>query len=432
MSSEPIELSGPGPGAPEEGVRPLAWYRQVDRTQWKAFLATFFGWVLDGFDFTILTFVLIDIQKSFSVESALAGLLGTVTLLFRLVGGSVAGVLADRFGRKLPLMLSILWFSLFACLSGFSTSYAMLFAFRALFGIGMGGEWAAGMPLALEHWPAHLRGIASGLLQGGFSWGFILSALVFHYVYPLFAGDPELAWRAMFWIGVLPALLVLWIRSGVAESPVWLERERERRSGGASGTVEPVSVLRIFRRDLLPTTLHCGVLVAVFMCSYYSITFWYPTHLREAGIDPFHYLVSLNLGSIAGAALCGRLSETRLGRRGAVTLTGLIAIALIPFYLMTREPLLLWLGAFAMGLAGPGMWGVIPAYLTARFPVEARGVGAGFTYHAGAALGSVVPTLIGALRDDGTGLPEAMAFFIAGGTLLATVLIWLGPETRGR
>ena len=156
--------------------RALPWYRQVNREQWKAFLATFAGWVLDGFDATIITFVLIDIQKSFAVDKALAGALGTVTLFFRLIGGVAAGAVADRWGRKLPLMLSILWFSLFAFLSGFSTSYAMLFAFRALFGIGMGGEWAAGMPLALEHWPAHLRGTASGLLQGGFSWGFILSA----------------------------------------------------------------------------------------------------------------------------------------------------------------------------------------------------------------------------------------------------------------
>ena len=126
---------------------PLPWYRQVTREQWKAFFATFLGWLLDGFDFTIMTFILIDIQDSFTVDRALAGALGTVTLLFRLVGGFGAGVAADRWGRKLPLMLSILWFSIFAFLSGFSTSYAMLFAFRALFGIGMGGEWAAGMPL---------------------------------------------------------------------------------------------------------------------------------------------------------------------------------------------------------------------------------------------------------------------------------------------
>ncbi len=156
------------------------WFRQVNGEQWRAFLATFFGWLLDGFDFTIMTFILIDIQDSFTVDRALAGALGTVTLMFRLVGGLGAGVMADRWGRKLPLMLSILWFSLFAFLSGFSTSYAMLFAFRALFGIGMGGEWAAGMPLALEHWPTRLRGLASGLLQGGWYWGFILSALTFY------------------------------------------------------------------------------------------------------------------------------------------------------------------------------------------------------------------------------------------------------------
>jgi SHS family lactate transporter-like MFS transporter len=200
----------------------LPWYRQVNATQWRAFWATFLGWVLDGFDFTILTFILIDIQKSFTVDSALAGALGTVTLMMRFVGGALAGTAADRWGRRLPLMLSILWFSLFAALSGFSTSYAMLFAFRALFGIGMGGEWAAGMPLVIEHWPAHLRGRASGLLQGGYSWGFILSATAYTVIYPYLTQYGELAWRAMFWIGVLPALLVLWIRRNVEESPVWL------------------------------------------------------------------------------------------------------------------------------------------------------------------------------------------------------------------
>src|SRR5512134_2473152 len=202
----------------------FAWTRQVNRAQWRAFWATFLGWALDGFDFTILTFVIIDIQNSFTVDRAMAGALGTVTLFTRLVGGVVAGTAADKWGRKLPLALSILWFSIFAFLSGFSTSYAMLFAFRALFGIGMGGEWAAGMPLVLEHWPAHLRGIASGLLQGGFSWGFILSAFVFTYVYPLLRPYGELAWRGMFWMCIAPALLVLWIRGNVSESPVWLER----------------------------------------------------------------------------------------------------------------------------------------------------------------------------------------------------------------
>ena|SRR5688572_30763535 len=139
----------------------LPWYRQVNRVQWRAFIASFGGWILDGFDFMILSFVLIDIQQEFSVDAAAAGLLGTVTMLMRLVGGVAAGTAADKWGRKGPLMISILWFSLFAFLCGFSTSYAMLFTLRAIFGIGMGGEYAAAMPLTLEHWPAHLRGVAS-------------------------------------------------------------------------------------------------------------------------------------------------------------------------------------------------------------------------------------------------------------------------------
>ncbi len=406
----------------------LPWYRQVNREQWKAFLATFLGWVLDGFDFTILTFVLLDIQKSFTVDSALAGALGTVTLLFRLVGGVVAGSMADKYGRKLPLMLSILWFSIFACLSGFSTSYAMLFGFRALFGIGMGGEWAAGMPLALEHWPARLRGIASGLLQGGYSWGFILSAIAFQYVYPLFRGSADLGWRVMFWIGVLPALLVLWIRSGVSESPVWLARQKHLRD---THKKDQMSMVRIFRKDLLGVTIQCSLLLGAFMFSYYSISFWYPTLLRETGLEPMRYLIALNLGGIIGAAFWGRMSETRLGRRGAATAASLMAIVLMPVYLSVSWPMLAVFAAFLMGAGGAGMWGIIPTYLTERFPTSARGVGPGFAYHAGAGLGSITPTLIGALKDRGMTLPVAMGSLIAASCTTAIVLLWLGPETRG-
>src|SRR5688572_11835289 len=234
--------------------------------------------MLDGFDFTILTFVLADIQRSFTIDNALAGALGTVTLMFRLVGGAAAGTAADRWGRKLPLMLSIIWFSLFTVLSGFSTSYGMLFACRALFGIGMGGEWAAGMPLALEHLPDRLRGAAAGILQGAWAWGYISSALVFQTVYPLLRGEMDEAWRAMFWLGAIPAMLVLWIRSRVTESPVWLALQRERTDGTAGHS--RVSLTRIFQRDLIGTTIHCSVLAACFMVSYYSVTYWYARFLQ--------------------------------------------------------------------------------------------------------------------------------------------------------
>jgi SHS family lactate transporter-like MFS transporter len=415
--------------APDPSRSRLPWYRQVDRNQWRAFWATFLGWVLDGFDFTILTFILIDIQESFTIDRALAGALGTVTLLMRLVGGAAAGTAADRWGRRRPLMLSILWFSLFAGLSGFSTSYAMLFAFRALFGIGMGGEWAAGMPLVLEHWPAHLRGIASGLLQGGYSWGFILSAMVFTFVFPVLEPYGEIAWRSMFWLGIGPALLVLWIRKNVPESPVWLERQKHLKE---QQRPDGISLWRIFKPDLLMTTVQCSVLIGSFMFSYYSITFWYATYLRERGLTTLSFLIALNLGGILGSYVWGRASEGRPGRRGAATVAALLGVAMVPLYLYASDTRLLFIGAALMGLFGAGMWGVIPTYLSERFPTAARSVGAGFSYHAGAALGSMTPFVVGAFQDRGWELPDAMATCIVISLLLSTAMLWLGPETRGR
>jgi len=407
----------------------LPWYRQVDATQWRAFWATFLGWVLDSFDFTILTFILIDIQNSFTIDRALAGALGTVTLLMRFVGGAVAGTAADRWGRRLPLMLSVLWFSLFAGLSGFSTSYAMLFGFRALFGIGMGGEWAAGMPLVLEHWPAHLRGIASGLLQGGYSWGFILSAFVFTFVYPSLTPYGDFAWRAMFWIGIGPALLVFWVRRNVAESPVWLERQQHLHE---TRQQDGISLLRIFRRDLLPTTLQTSVLIGSFMFSGHSISFWYATFLREMGYSTLAYLVAFNLGGIVGTAVWGRVSEGRPGRRGAATIAALASLGVIPLYLFSADPSLLLLGALLMGFFGFGMWGVVPTYLSERFPTAVRGVGSGFAYHAGSSLGALTPFVVGALQDAGWKLPHAMAVCIGSSLVIVIAMLWSGPETRGR
>jgi SHS family lactate transporter-like MFS transporter len=397
--------------------------------QRRAFAAAFLGWMLDGFDFTILTFVLADIQQHFSVNSALAGALGTVTLMFRLVGGAAAGTAADRWGRKLPLVLSILWFSLFTVLTGFSTSYTMLFACRALFGIGMGGEWAAGMPLALEHLPDRLRGAAAGILQGAWAWGYILSALVFQMLYPTLPSD--IAWRVLLWTGAVPALLVLWIRARVSESPVWMERAG-RAGGLGPGAKSKISLARIFRPDLVGTTIQCSILSAAFMVSYYAVTYWYATFLRGRQLNTLPYLVALNVGGIIGSAFWGWISEGRLGRRGAVTCAALIGIAVCPLYVLAADPRVLIAGAFLVGLGAHGMWGAFPSYLTERFPPEVRGAGAGFCYHAGALVGSFTSFAIGHMRDAGTPLPNAMAMSIAASGLAVAVLIWLGPETRGR
>jgi SHS family lactate transporter-like MFS transporter len=395
----------------------------------RAFAAAFFGWMLDGFDFTILTFVLADIQRSFTVDNALAGALGTVTLMFRLVGGAAAGTAADRWGRKLPLMLSIIWFSLFTVLSGFSTSYAMLFACRALFGIGMGGEWAAGMPLALEHLPDHLRGPAAGVLQGAWAWGYISSALVFQTLYPVLHVEMSEAWRAMFWIGAIPAMFVLWIRSSVSESPVWLALHR---GGAAAAPSATVSLPRIFHRDLIGTTLHCSLLAACFMVSYYSVTYWYATFLQSRGLSTLPYIVGLNAGGIGGSAFWGGVSQGRLGRRGAVTCAAALGVAVAPLYLMSDDTFVLFAGAILVGFGAHGMWGAFPSYLAERFPSEVRGAGAGFCYHAGALAGSFTSYAIGHLVDAGWTLPGAMTVSIALSGLAVSVLIWLGPETRGR
>jgi MFS transporter, SHS family, lactate transporter len=403
--------------------------RDVTTDQWHAFFGAFLGWAMDGFDFSILTFLLIDIQHSFTVDRALAGALGTVTLMFRLVGGMGAGTAADRFGRKVPLMLSILWISLFSLLSGFSTNYAMLFAFRALFGIGMGGVWAAALPLALEHWPKNLRGAVSGMLMSGFNWGYILAALVFQFVYPLFGETKYAGWRVLFWVASLPVLLVFWIRARVRESPVWLESR-----GNLKGTSQKdrLSIVGIFQRKLIVTTIQTSLMMAAFMFSYYSIIFWYPTFLRDAKLPPLLYLVVLNLGGVMGTVLWGRASETKLGRRGAISLAALIGVLVIPIFVASHLPITLLLGGFITGSCAIGIFGVAPAYLSERFPTAARAVGPGFAWHAGAAVGSLTPTFIGVLQDRGVPLPDAMGVCMAVAGVLVIATMWLGPETRGR
>jgi SHS family lactate transporter-like MFS transporter len=282
----------------------MPWYREVSRQEWKTFLTTFAAWTLDAFDFTIITFVLTDIRRSFEVNAALAGALATVTLLFRMVGGIGAGTLADRYGRKGPILFSIAWYTAFALLSGLATSYVMLFAFRGLFGIGMGGMWAAGMPLALEQWPAKHRGIASGILQGGYSTGFLLSSLVYQLGYPLVDDNPDRAWRLMLWAGVLPAIAVFYFMSRVSESPLWLEQKRQR--GNAPGRL---SLARLFDRDLRGVTLHTSALMGAFVWTYQSSTIWYPTLLASLKQQPLAFLLLLNAGGVIGSVVFGALSE---------------------------------------------------------------------------------------------------------------------------
>ncbi len=407
----------------------LPWYRQVTPAQWKTFLTTFAAWTLDAFDFTILTFVLIDIQQSFSVNRALAGALGTVTLLFRMVGGIGAGTLADRYGRKGPILFSIAWYTVFAFLSGLSTTYVMLFAFRGLFGIGMGGMWAAGMPLALEQWPAKFRGIASGILQGGYSAGFLLSSLVYQLGYPLIDHRTEWAWRLMLWAGVIPGMAIFFMMRRVPESPVWLQHQQEMT---ARGEKPRLSVRRMFDPDLRWVTLHTSILMGGYVFMYQSTTFWYPTLLTQLEQQPLAFLLLLNAGGLIGSVAFGALSEWWGGRRGAATLGVALGLASAPVYLFSSSTGGLLLGAWLIGFLASGAWGIVPGYLSERFPTDVRGVGTGFSYHVGVGIGSLGPYLIGALQDDGMDLRSAMLRCIVGAGLALLVLLWLGPETKGR
>jgi MFS family permease len=237
-----------------------------------------------------------------------------------------------------------------------------------------------------------------------------------------------MGWRVMLWIGILPSFLVFFIMKGVKESPVWLERQRHLKERNQT---DSLSLIRLFQPDLIKTTLHTSILMGAFLFMYHSITYWYPTLLGQMHRQTLPYLAALNIGGIIGAIVFGRLSEGTLGRRGSATIATIVGILSIPLYVFAQDATLLILGALAMGLFGAGNFGVVPGYLTERFPTVARAVGAGFAYHVGAGLGSSTPTIVGMMQDRGYGLSTAMAACIAGSGTLVIVMLWLGPETRG-
>jgi SHS family lactate transporter-like MFS transporter len=267
------------------------------------------------------------------------------------------------------------------------------------------------------------------MMQSGYSLGFLLSSLVFQFVYPVVNTGTDMGWRVMLWIGILPAFLVFFIMKGVKESPVWLDRQRHLKERSQK---DSLSLLRLFHGDLIATTVHTSILMGAFLFMYHSITYWYPTLLGQLHRQPLPYLAALNVGGITGAIAFGRISEGALGRRGSATIATLVGILAIPLYVFTQNTALLLVGALAMGFFGAGNFGIVPGYLTERFPTVARAVGAGFAYHVGAGLGSFTPTLVGLLQDRGLALPSAMAACIAGSGALVILMLWLGPETRGR
>src|SRR5438128_6354137 len=220
----------------------VPWWKEPTRDQWKAWIAAWLGWTLDAFDFTIFLLIMVPIAKEFDVPLTAVTAVFTITLWMRLVGATAAGWMADRMGRKAPLMISILWYSLCNFIAGFSPTFAFLFFFRALLGIGMGAESPVGAALAMESWPARSRGFMSGILQGSWGLGFALSALAYGFLYD------AIGWRGLLWIGILPALAVVWIRFYVKEPPVWAENKRQQKE---NQTEVKAPLLMIFKRKYL-------------------------------------------------------------------------------------------------------------------------------------------------------------------------------------
>ena len=406
----------------------LPWWKEPTRDQWKTLIATWAGWCLDVFDYFLLVLVLGEISKTFGVSLIAMGTVITGTLICRLFGGVIFGTWGDRVGRKLPLMISILTFSVFSALSGLAPSFKWFFILRLCFGLGMGGEWAAGTPLAMESWPQRSRGVASGLLQGGYPCGYFLATVTYFFIFPIWG------WRALFLVGFLPALLLLYIRSGVKESPVFEARRQALQQAGKKET--GISVVRLLKPDMLGTSLHAFLVMIGAMLSQFCLAPLWPTYLiRELHLtigQRTQFLILLNLGSLVGYWSAGALSE-KTGRRVALSIFALMGALLIPLYSLTHSYYLVMLGGTLEGFFAVGFWGVIPAYLAERFPTSVRGVGPGTSFSVGAAVGSFGPTVQTLLvQKAGFTLGQSIALGTVSALIIVAVVVFLGPEPRGR
>ena len=405
---------------------PTAWHHSINSRQWKSLVASQLGWMLDAMDVMLYAFALGTIQQEFGLTSAEAGALASVTLVASAFGGILFGVLADRIGRAKALMYSILLYSTFTALTATAGSIAELVLWRALVGIGMGGEWSAGSVLVSETWPPEHRGKAIGIMQSGWAIGYILAALLAAAILPVFG------WRILFGLGMLPALFTLWIRRHVPEPEIWL---KERVRPGKE-TASPLQ--QIFRFPLLRKTLSAAILSTCVLFAYWGLFTWMPSFLSRpleqggAGlgiVKSSTWIIPMQLGAFLGYISFGFFAD-RFGRR-PVFLSFLIAAAvLVPVYgqLARHEVLLLLLGPL-IGFFGHGYFSVFGAMLAELFPTHVRGTAQGLTYNLGRAFSALAPFTIGALADQhgiGSALALTSAFF-----LLGAGLMFLLPETRG-
>jgi len=381
-----------------------------------AVVAGFLGWTLDAFDFFLVVMTLTAIARDFGRSDADIAFSLTLTLAFRPVGAFVFGLIADRYGRKLPLMADLVFYSVIEVLSGLAPNYATFLLLRALFGIGMGGEWGVGASLVMEKVPPRLRGVVSGLLQQGYAAGYLLAALCYFFVFP------HWGWRPLFFIGGLPALLALFVRARVKESDVWRETRHETW-GGLGRAI--LSNWKLF--------LYLVLLMAMMNLVSHGTQDMYPTFLqRDWGFSPTRRaaLTAFSMvGALSGGVVCGLYSD-RLGRRRTIVLALVGALVVIPLWAFAPSLPLLVAGAFVMQFFVQGAWGVIPAHITELSPDSVRGFLPGFAYQCGVALASSIPHLQ-ALFAAGASYASAMARSAAVVFALGAIVAGLGRERRG-
>ncbi len=403
------------------------WIAQLSRPERTTLIATFGGWAFDGMDVMVYSFAIPSLIALWHISQGQAGMLGTAVLLVSAVGGWLAGLLADRFGRVRMLEITIVWFALFTFLSGFTNSFWSLLIIRGLQGLGFGGEWTVGAVLMGEVIRPEHRGKAVGTVQSGWALGWALAAIA--YIVFLRVLPPAMGWRALFWIGILPVFLVFYIRRNVAEPELFLNARRssaERPNG---------SFLAIFSPALLRTTLLTSLMAIGAQGGYYAITTWLPMYLQtQRGLSVLNtaaYLFVVIAGSFVGYQVSAHLAD-RVGRKRTLILYAICSFIAGTTYtfLLIGNRTMLFLG-FPLGFFASGSFSPMGAFLTELYPTALRGSGQGFTYNSGRAVGALFPTLVGILSAS-MPLGRAIAGF-AGMAYLAMIAAVLSlPETKGK
>jgi MFS family permease len=401
------------------------WFTQLNARERTTLAATFAGWMLDGMDVMVYSFVLPTLVIVWHISKGQAGLLGTSTLLLSSLGGWAAGLAADRFGRVKILQLTILWFAFFTFLSGFANGFTQLLIIRGLQGLGFGGEWAVGSVLIGETIRSEYRGRAVGTVQGGWAIGWGISALFYTVFFAVLPAS--LAWRAMFWIGLMPALLAVWVRSHVSESTLF------ERALAAKKVESSAHFLQIFSPALLKTTVLAALVALGGQGGYYAFTTWLPLYMNARGLSVMHtggYLLVVIAGSFAGYLTAAHLAD-KIGRKWTLALFAVLSFTTVLLYMVLpiSDHVMLFLG-FPLGFFPSGAFSPMGAFFSELFPTSLRGSGQGFVYNLGRGAGALFPSLVGYFSAR-MQLGKAIAVFSVAAYMLMAFSVLLLPETRG-